>query len=299
LPPSRTAASTAFPFEQPDSDSGIPDNYRKVISEENRSVLKQTADALRETVGRFKNRTTTAIIVAAGSSTRMGGDTPKQFIQLCGIPAVVHALRAYNSSAYIDSIVAVVRDCDIDLYKEYKDAFGIDKLLTIVPGGDTRQASVLCGIEAIEKDPQFKHTAYVAIADGARPLTTTEMIDKVCLAAYRYGAATAASLATDTIKTVGTEKGERDFIMSTVERASARQVTTPQVFSLNIYRAAAYSALEEGFTGTDDNSLVEHIGRPVKAVDCGRYNIKLTEPEDVLIAEALMKKRLSEVSSCE
>ncbi|MCQ2428408.1 MAG: 2-C-methyl-D-erythritol 4-phosphate cytidylyltransferase [Clostridia bacterium] len=270
------------------------------MTEENRSILKQGAEALKEACGKLKNRFTTAIIVAAGESTRMGGPVPKQFLPICGMPAVVHALKAYNASAYIDSIVAVVRKEDTDLYREYADSFGIDKLKIITEGGETRQDSVLKGVEAIEHDAVLgKKTAYIAIADGARPLTTPQMIDSVCLAAYRFGAATAASRSADTVKTVGVKGGERDFISSTVERDEVRLVTTPQVFSLNIYRAAAYSAMEAGFTGTDDNSLVERIERPVKVVDVGRFNIKLTEPDDLIIAEALMKKRLAEASQCE
>lgn len=244
------------------------------------SKLYAIADTLRAIAGVVKNRRTAAIIVAAGSSTRMG--KPKQFIPLCGVPAVVRTLKAYQASSLITSIVVVARECDIERYEKYKKAYSITKLCAIVKGGSTRQESVLLGVEAVPKK-----TAYVAIADGARPLTTTETIDKVCLAAYRFDAATAAFPAYDTIKTAD----KKGFIASTVERSTVWHAATPQVFSLALYRAAAYSAKDEGFVATDDNSLVEHIGHRIKLVDCGRENIKLTERHDVTMCEAIIKQR--------
>lgn len=244
------------------------------------SDIYAIADALREAVGVKKNRATTAIIVAAGASERMG--TPKQFIELCGIPTVVRTLLAYQSAELITSIVVVARECDIERYEEYKKSYEITKLCAVVRGGSTRQESVLCGVEALPKG-----TAYIAIADAARPLTTPQAIDRVCLAAYRYDAASAAFPAYDTIK-VADSKG---FIESTVERSLVWHAATPQVFRLALYRAAAYSAKDEGFTATDDNSLVEHINHKVKLVDCGRENIKLTEPHDILLCEAIIKQR--------
>ena len=242
------------------------------------------AEALRAAAGKLKNRHTAAIIVAAGSGTRMNSDIPKQFISLCGMPVVVHTLKAYDMSACISEIIIVCRPGDEDTYSEYCKNFGIVKPVKTVIGGDTRQKSVLCGIEAVS--PQ---TAYVAIADGARPLITPEQIDSVCIAAYRHGAATAACPATDTIKTA-----EKGFITDTVPRSTVWHATTPQAFALSVYRAAAYSSMEEGFEGTDDNSLCEHIGYDVKLVDCGRFNIKITEKEDLIIAEALLKSRVAD-----
>ncbi len=244
------------------------------------SKLSAIADTLREIAGCAKNRKTAAIIVAAGSSTRMG--TPKQFIPLCGVPAVARTLMAYQSSDLITSIVVVAREDDIEKYNKIKTQYSITKLCAIVKGGETRQDSVLCGVEAVPKG-----TAYVAIADGARPLTTVETIERVCLAAYRFDAATAAFPAYDTIKTAD----NKGFIVSTVERSTVWHAATPQVFKLALYRAAAYSAKDEGFAATDDNSLVEHIGHKIKLVDCGRENIKLTQKQDIIMCEAIIKKR--------
>ena len=245
---------------------------------------KDFADVLRASAGKLKSRTTAAIIVAGGSSTRMGGDTPKQFLELCGMPVAVHAMRAYEESEYIDSIYIVARDEDVKnkIYDDFAEKFSITKYRTTVSGGKTRQESVLRGIEALSDDVKF-----VAIADAARPLTTPELINSVCLAAYRSGAATAGCPAIDTIKTADNHK----VITGTVERSTAWQISTPQAFSLPLYRAAAYSALDIGFEGTDDNSLVERLERRIKIIDCGRYNIKITEKLDLLLAETILSAR--------
>lgn len=245
---------------------------------------KSLADMLRASAGKLKSRTTAAIIVAGGSGARMGGNTPKQFLDLCGMPVVVHAMRAYEESEYIDQIYIVARAEDVKdgVYDTYAEKFSITKYRKCVAGGSTRQESVLKGIEALSDDVKF-----VAIADGARPLTTPELINEVCLAAYRFSAASAGCPATDTIKKVDNHK----FITETVEREMAWQAATPQAFSLPLYRAAIYSALDIGFECTDDNSLVERLERHVKMINCGRYNIKITEPLDLLVAETILSSR--------
>ncbi len=245
---------------------------------------KNLADILRSSAGKLKIRTTAAIIVAGGSSTRMGGETPKQFLELCGMPVAVHTMRAYEESEYIDQIYIVARAEDVKggIYDNYAEKFSITKYKKCVCGGKTRQESVLKGIEALSDDVKF-----VAIADAARPLTTPELINEVCLAAYRYSAASAGCPAIDTIKTADNHK----FITGTVERSTAWQAATPQAFYLPLYRAAIYSALDIGFECTDDNSLVERLERRIKFIDCGRYNIKITEPLDILIAETILSAR--------
>ena len=244
------------------------------------AALRELAELLRTGAGRPRKSKTAAIIVAAGSSARMGG-VDKLHAQLCGMPAVVHALRAYDAAAYVDTVTAVVRESDIPKFREYREKFELTKLNIIVAGSDTRQKSVLCGVEALcGYNPD-----YFAIGDGARPLTEPRLIDLCCLAAYRYGAATAAIPATDTVKICD----RRGFIAETPERDSCMLAATPQVFKANLYRAAAYTALEEGFPATDDNSLVERIGYPVFAVECPSYNIKITRPQDLAAAEAFIR----------
>lgn len=245
---------------------------------------KALADILRASAGKLKSRTTAAIIVAGGRGARMGGGTPKQFLDLCGMPVVVHSMRAYEESEYINEIYIVARDEDIKsgIYDEYAKKFSIAKYKKTVCGGSTRQASVLKGIEALSDEIRF-----VAIADAARPLTTPSLINSVCLAAYRYSAASAGTPATDTIK----KADGHGFITETVQRDLAWQAATPQIFSLPLYRAAIYSALDIGYEATDDNSLVERLERPIKMIDCGRYNIKITEPSDMTVARALLSAR--------
>ncbi len=271
------------------------------MEKNSRKLLRGIAAALREASGSpKKNRFTTAVIVAAGRSERMGGDIPKQFITLDGIPAAAASLRAYNESAYIDAIVAVVRPEDVEsgIYAEFREKYALGKLVSVVAGGSTRQESVLRGIEEIASPSSpgasvLKKTEYVAIADAARPLTTPEDIDRVCIAACRFEAATAACRAVDSVKVADSH----GFIDSSIDRKTVWLAATPQVFSLPLYRAAAYSALEEGFEGSDDNELVEHMGHAVKIVEIGRYNIKLTRPEDPYVAAALagyLKKKAAE-----
>lgn len=224
---------------------------------------------------------TSAVIVAAGSSTRMGGGS-KQLAELCGIPVIVHTLRAFESTPCIHEIVVVARKSEIDLYRELIEAYSLTKITAIIAGGKTRQESVRLGLDAV--DPK---SAYIAISDGARCLLTEEMITRVCRNAYLHGAATAATRATDTVKL----ESRQAFIESTTDRRRTWQAQTPQVFKTNLYRAAAYTALESKFEGTDDNSLVEEIDYPVKLVDCGRENIKITTPVDLYIAEAILRYR--------
>ncbi len=248
------------------------------------SELKKLSDLLRTAAGKPRKSRTAAIIVAAGSSSRMGGPD-KLHLPLCGMPVVVHSLLAYEAAAYIDVICAVVKKDDISLFETYREKFAIKKLTLIVPGSDTRQKSVLRGVEALsEYNPD-----YFAIADGARPLTDPRTIDLCCLAAYRFGAATAAVPATDTVKI----RDARGFITETPDRSNCVLAATPQVFSANLYRAAAYTALEAGFEATDDNSLVERIGRQVFTVECPSDNIKITLPSDLAAAEAYMKLRIN------
>jgi 2-C-methyl-D-erythritol 4-phosphate cytidylyltransferase len=198
---------------------------------------------------------TTAIIAAAGSSTRMGAEGDKLFRNLRGMPVVLRTLITYQETACIDEIVVVCREEDIPKYEDLRKRYPLDKLTQIVKGGETRQESVLCGVVAANEKAE-----YFAIADAARGLTTEDMIHRVCYEAYRFGAATAACRAVDTIKTV-----ENGFITGTVERKTVWQAQTPQVFKANLYRAAAYTAKEEAFVATDDNSLIERIQSVVNA----------------------------------
>ena len=153
----------------------------------------------------------------------------------------------------------------------------------MVGGGNTRQESVLNGLRAINDKSK-----YVAIADGARCLVTPEQITSVCLAAYKYGAATAAHKVTDTVK-IADSKG---FIDKTIDRDTVWLAQTPQVFKTKLYRAAAYTALKKKYEATDDNMLVEHVKHPVRLVECGGENIKVTTADDMIVATSVIESRM-------
>lgn len=244
---------------------------------------KKVADILYTVKGiPTPRRYTAAIIAAAGNSTRMGGKTSKQLMLLRGMPVLAHTLLAYEKATTVHEIIVVGKTEDFDAYREMASRYHITKLRVLCEGGATRQESVLCGLRQVSSK-----TKYVAIADGARCLITPQQIETVCHAAYRTGAASAATKATDTVK-VADPLG---YIKETPDRETLWMAQTPQIFDYTLYHAAAYYALEQGFCATDDNSLVEFIDRKVKLVECGRENLKITTPSDLLIAEAILSAR--------
>lgn len=240
---------------------------------------------LKNLLGRFfpkkAAKHVTAIIVAGGNGSRMGGNVTKQMMELNGIPIVVRSILAFEKAESIKDIVIVAKEDEKAVYKEFIKKYSLKKVRRIVTGGATRQESVLNGFKAIDDDSD-----YVAIHDGARCLVTPEIIEKVLYEARLYEAASAANAVKDTVKITNSE----GFVVSTPDRATLWAAQTPQIFRADLYRAAAFLALKEGFTATDDNSLAEHIGARVKMVDCGYRNIKITTPEDIYIAQMLLKE---------
>ncbi len=244
-----------------------------------------TAELLRTVVGKPSKHFTTALIAAAGSSTRMGGATSKQLLEIDGIPVLARTLLAYEQAVTVQEIVLIARREDFDAFKALAEQYKITKLKRITTGGATRQDSVLRGLSVISPKTRF-----VAIADGARCLITPDQIDRVNVAAYRTQAASAAVPATDTVK-LADSKGRAT---STPDRSRVWLAQTPQTFSLSLYRAAAYYAKENGVEATDDNALLEAVGHPVTLVDCGKENIKITTPSDVYLARAILERRADE-----
>ena len=222
-----------------------------------------------------------AILVAAGNSSRMGMGMSKQFLLLGGKPVIVHTLLAFERAASISSIVVVCRPEDQAAVQCLADQHAIGKLCAVVAGGATRQRSVAAGLAAVPKE-----TEYLAIHDGARPLIRPEEIDATVQDARTYGAAALCTLVKDTIKMQNTD----GFVCSTPDRSSLRAVQTPQVFERGLYEQAMQVAAQEGADYTDDCQLVEHLGKMVHLVTGGYTNIKITTPEDLPAAEALLKK---------
>ena len=225
---------------------------------------------------------TAAIILAAGSSTRMGLNVNKQFERLRGIPVLAHTLKAYENCPVIREIIVVSSAKSIKLVEDLVKAYGITKVTRVVAGGQTRQASAICGLRAVSDKAHF-----VAIADGARCLTTPMQIANVCLHAYRHNAASAAHKVTDTIK----RANAAGMSQATVDRAKLWQAQTPQVFHTALYTAALHRAVKERFVATDDNALIENLGYRVCMVECGLQNIKITTPDDLPLAEAILAYR--------
>lgn len=222
-----------------------------------------------------------AIIVAAGSSTRMGTADSKQFIPLLGKPAIAYTLSAFENCALIQEIILVCREQDMPRIREIADSIGCQKLTALVRGGDSRQKSVCSGVAAVS--PQAN---YFAIHDGARPLITVEEITRVTEAALETGAATLGTAVTDTVKVVSSE----GIIESTPDRAVLRAVQTPQVFEKALY-LMALDETDKDECCTDDCALIERMGGEVTVVEGSRENIKLTTPIDIVLAESILKNR--------
>jgi len=229
-----------------------------------------------------KPKFNSAVLLAAGSGRRFSDDTAKQFAMVAGESVLVRSARMLEESAEVQEIVVVTRETDIPGVRNILKKAGITKVTRIVAGGDTRQESAKIGFDAVNPEAD-----YVAIHDAARCLCTTAMTEAVFESAYVNGAAAAACRNPDTIKrTNGT-----DLVTETLERDNTWRVQTPQIFKADIYRAASYTCAKEHFYATDDCALCEHVGFPVHLVDVGPMNIKITYPEDIVIAEAILKSR--------
>lgn len=229
--------------------------------------------------------TVSAVILAAGESLRFGGD--KILASVNGTPVLAMTLSAFENCGSIDEIVLVLPAEDFAEHKKSVTALLTPKVKKVVKGGDTRQMSALRGLEACAPKADF-----IAIHDAARCLITPEMIETVCRAAHKDRAAAAASRVVDTVKYADAH----GFIDHTIERENVWLVSTPQVFAANMYRAAAYTARDDGFEATDDCMLAERLGFKVKLVDVGRDNIKITYKDDISRAEEIIARRASEAS---
>ena len=223
-----------------------------------------------------------AIIVAAGASTRMGGGISKQLMNVAGIPVLARTLLAFEKCTAIEHIVLVVREADATAVKTLAKQYGITKLFATVKGGSTRALSVEAGVAALADT----HVRLLAIHDGARCLVTPEMIERVVKAAARHRAATAAYPVTDTVKQVNA----RGFIEKTIDRSTVWMATTPQVFDKTLYVSAWRTGRKQELL-TDDNQLLEQMPFPIKVVDCGKVNMKITEPSDIAFAEFILSER--------
>ena len=218
-----------------------------------------------------------AVIVAAGSSSRMGG-IDKVMAPLGGEPMILRTVRTFQNCGAIKEIVIVTRE---DLILPITELCGgFDKVRAVVRGGDSRQASVKLGLSAFTDKMEL-----AAVHDGARPLVSEAVIDRTIRAAHTYGGAAPVVSVKDTIKVF-----EGGFIASTPDRETLRAVQTPQVFDLDLLRGALEKADKDGAAVTDDCSAVERLGLKIRLVEGEERNLKVTTPMDLKIAEMLLEE---------
>ena len=215
-----------------------------------------------------------AVIVAAGEGRRFGGAVAKQFREIDGVPILLRAVRAFADHPAIGSIVVVLPLADVASPPAWLTALGV----RTVAGGAQRNDSVRCGLAAL---PPYADP--VLIHDGARPLISADVIGRVIEAAQTGTGAVPAIPATDTLKEVDGD----GRVVRTVDRARIWHAQTPQGFPRTMIDRVHQLAHEADFTGTDDASLCEHFGEPVRIVDGSSENLKVTRPADLVVAGAL------------
>ena len=243
----------------------------------------------------------TCIIPAAGQGRRMKAGINKQFLKLDRKPVLTHTWRVFTRLSFIKEIILVVNEnekelCLNEVVLPYRDEKNRDERrfgsIKVIAGGSTRQASVYNGIKEAAKT-----TSEILIHDGARPLVTPELVKKVVDKCREYTAAIAAVPVKDTIKMteeagVQGREGEREvFIKDTPPRDLLWAAQTPQVFEKRLIRRAYEKSFEEGYTGTDDSSLVERLGTFPAIVESSYENLKVTTPEDIKVAENIFTRR--------
>ena len=220
-----------------------------------------------------------AVVPAAGSSTRMGQD--KLLLPLGEQPVLLHTLRALELCPYITEIVVVTREeLIVPIGQLCRDA-ALEKVRKVIVGGATRSHSVLAGLGELSQDAEL-----AAIHDGARPLVSQAVLEAVIRRASECGAAAPAVPVKDTIK-----RARDGLVTATLDRAELRAVQTPQVFQVDLIKTALQKALEDGAELTDDCAAVERLGIGVALTEGDYCNLKLTTPEDLAVAEALLAWR--------
>ena len=223
-----------------------------------------------------------ALIPAAGSGKRMQAGINKQYLQIGGMPIVGRTIAVFEEMPFVDDIYVITPEQEIPFCRiEVVERYGFSKVRAIVPGGKERQNSVLNGLRAIDGTEE---NAVILIHDGVRPFISRHILEHAVATAREYDGALVAVPVKDTVKVV------RDGIVrDTPQRETIWLAQTPQAFRYGVIRAAHEMADAEGFLGTDDASLVERMGSEVHIVLGDYRNIKITTPEDLVLAEAFLK----------
>lgn len=220
------------------------------------------------------------VVVAAGSSERMGSD--KMLMTLGAKPVIIRTLMAFQQNPMVDDIVVVTRQEKIMGLADMIKLYDISKVTQVISGGATRMESALAGVSAVKEGAKL-----IAIHDGARPLVTQGVIRRVVEAANEHMAAVPAVPCVDTLKQVNQE----GVVIGSVDRSSVVRVQTPQVFDADLIKGALSRAVEKNLPLTDDCSAMEMMGVKTYVVEGDAGNIKLTEPDDMILAEAILKNR--------
>jgi 2-C-methyl-D-erythritol 4-phosphate cytidylyltransferase len=215
-----------------------------------------------------------AIIPAAGTGVRMGGETPKQFLSLDGVPIFIHTLRKFSSSNAIDTVHLGVRPEEMERARESLAREQLHKPVQVISGGSTRHETVEHALDAAPPG-----TELVVVHDAVRPFVSLELIHRVVEAARRDGAAILGVPSIDTVKQV-----EQQRVLGTIPRQRIVLAQTPQAFRYDLLRDAFARATSEGFFGTDESSLVERLGIEVIVLMGSDRNIKITRPSDLPLA---------------
>ncbi len=224
------------------------------------------------------------VVPAAGQGQRMGTSINKQFLQLNGLPVIVHTLKFLQISELVSEIVLVGAQQDLSHLEELVYNYTISKVSHVICGGAVRQESVREGVIALGQDVDR-----VVVHDGARPLLTSEQFDEFIKSAGQAAAAIMAVPLKDTVKRVDSD----GLVLETPSRSELVAVQTPQLFDRFLLEKAHGEAAAQGYIGTDDASLVEWMGCPVQVCSGHYENLKITTPDDLWLAEAILLHRSS------
>lgn len=223
----------------------------------------------------------TAVIVAAGKGKRMGTEISKQFLPLCGKEILAHTVEKFEKAEKIRDIILVTGEDSLQDVQDMTQEYGWEKIRSIVAGGKERQDSVWNGLQEVSVDAEI-----VLIHDGVRPFVTEDILNLSMETAMEMGGCVAGVPAKDTIKVCNSE----NIAVDTPDRSTLWQIQTPQTFRRELIMKAYEQAKEDGFVGTDDASLAEYSGYPVKVIMGSYRNIKITTKEDLIIGEAFLKE---------
>jgi 2-C-methyl-D-erythritol 4-phosphate cytidylyltransferase len=227
-----------------------------------------------------------AIVAAAGLGVRMHQDTPKTYLQLAGKPILIHTLEVFERVSEVHEVLVVVHPEDLEFcQEEVIDPYPLKKVLRLVPGGKERQDSVYNALKVLWKKED--ELDVVLVHDGVRPLVSPAQVRQVVTAARRYGGAILGIPCQDTLKRVNSRKE----IIATVDRRELWQVQTPQAFRAALLWRAYQQAMDRSFYATDEAALVEAMGDTVVVVPSSPLNLKITTPDDLKMAEAILSLR--------